>query len=444
MSTKIMDLNRFDINAPGVDLGDNLRAMLKRRNATFGAGSVLFYNRPILVASAKGAWMTDSDGNRYLDLYNNVPCVGHSNEHVAAAMARQAATLSTNTRYLYETIHSYAERLLATFPAPLTNVTFTCTGSESNDLALQIAAANTGGTGIIVTENAYHGNTTAVLAASPSSYKGKLVPANVRTVPAPESFRSQDPDPGATFAAKVEAAIADMKKHGIQFSALLFDSMFTSDGILPGPVGFLRPAVEIARRYGGIVIVDEVQPGFGRTGKGYWNFARHGIIPDLVTLGKPMGNGFPLGGVITRPDLLATFNRDTAYFNTFGGNALAGAVGLAVLEELESKHLIENADRVGTYIREQLTALAVQYPQVGDVRGAGLFIGAEFRHPGTRDPDAAIVTRLVNRLKEHGVLIGATGPFANTMRVRPSLCLSFADADYFLAQLKISLSEVVV
>ncbi|MDR2674592.1 MAG: aminotransferase class III-fold pyridoxal phosphate-dependent enzyme [Opitutaceae bacterium] len=437
--TKIMDLNRFDPSAPSDRLGERLKRMLARRFATFGGNSILFYKRPVEMVSAKGAWMFDAEGKKYLDLYNNVPCVGHGNERVAEALFRQALTLNTNTRYLYDNIHTYAERLLATCPAPLSNVVFTCSGSESNDLALQIVRAATGGSGFIVTENAYHGNTSAVHELSPSSCKGRRPPPHVRLVPPPESHRSGDGDPAGTLASNMERAIEDFKKNNIKFAGALLDSIFASDGILGGPAGLLKPALDVIHRHGGLLIIDEVQPGFGRAGKGHWNFARHGIVPDLVTMGKPMGNGFPIGGVATRPDLLEKFNRETAYFNTFGGSTLAAAAGLAVLDELEAERMIENADRQGEYLMGRLRELARTHTRIGDVRGAGLFIGVEFSKPGTREPDRESVTRLVNDLKEQGVLIGASGPFANVMRVRPPLCLSRDDADYFIGKLKTAL-----
>ncbi|MDR1789790.1 MAG: aspartate aminotransferase family protein [Opitutaceae bacterium] len=445
-TTPILNLNRFDASAPGLDAA-TLR-MVRRREAAFGPNSVLFYKKPIVVASASGAWMTDTDGNRYLDLYNNVPCVGHSNQHVANAICNQSRILSTNTRYLYETIHDYAEKLLATFPNPLRNITFTCTGSEANDLALQIVRACTGGEGIIITENAYHGNTTAVAACSPSAWRtGAPPPANIRRVPAPERFRSADPDPGATFSKNIELAINDFRANGLKPAALLVDTYFTSDGLLDGPAGFLAPAFETARKHGLLVIGDEVQPGFGRTGV-MWNFLRHNAIPDLVTLGKPMGNGFPMGGVVVRPDLLDRFTREISYFNTFGGNALAGATGLAVLEELQGRQLVANAAKTGAYLKKRLAELAKQHPCIGDVRGAGLFVGVEFVKTQDklpqwdgRQPDAAIVTRLVNRLKELGVLIGASGPFANVIRARPPLCLTETEADFFVGKLAQALDE---
>ena len=245
---------------------------------------------------AEGVWMFDADGRRYLDAYNNVASVGHCHPRVVEAIASQTATLNTNTRYLYDNIHDYAERLLATFPVSLSNVVFTCTGSESNDYALRLTKSFTGGTGFVVTETAYHGNTEAVTEVSPSSFKTRIVPPHVRTVPAPEPTGIRRTMSARSFAEDVAKAIADLERNGVKFAGLLVDSIFSSDGIYADPPGFLREAVDVVHEAGGLFISDEVQPGFGRTGTGMWGFQRHGVEPGIVTMGKPMGNGFPVEG----------------------------------------------------------------------------------------------------------------------------------------------------
>jgi len=437
---QILALNRFDArHAEG--LGVELESLIARRQATFGASSVLVYERPIRMVRAEGVWMFDADGRRYLDVYNNVASVGHCHPRVVNAIAEQAATLNTNTRYLYDNVHDYAERLLATFPRPLANIVFTCTGSESNDLALRLTNDFTGGTGFVVTETAYHGNTEAVTAVSPSSFKTRTVPPHVRTVPPPDSYRHPTNDVGSRFAEDVTSAIADLERNGVKFGGLLIDSIFSSDGIYPDPAGFLQRAVEVVHGAGGLVISDEVQPGFGRTGAGMWGFARHGVEPDIVTMGKPMGNGFPVGGVVTRPEILEPFCATTGYFNTFGGNPVAAAAGLAVLDVIEDEGLIGNANQIGGHLRAGLRELAGRHPGIGDVRSAGLFIGIEFSLPGTTDPDAAAASYAINALKERGVLIGAAGAYGNVLKVRPPLCFSRDNADLFLETLDAVLSE---
>jgi 4-aminobutyrate aminotransferase-like enzyme len=437
---QILALNRFDgRHAEG--LGAELESLVARRQSTFGASSVLVYERPIRMVRAEGVWMFDADGRRYLDVYNNVASVGHCHPRVVEAIARQAATLNTNTRYLYDNVHDYAERLLKTFPDRLSNIVFTCTGSESNDLALRLVNAFTGGTGFVVTETAYHGNTEAVTAVSPSSFKSRSVPPHVRTVPAPDTYRHPTNDVGARFAEDVALAIADLERNGVKFGGLLVDSIFSSDGIYADPAGFLQRAVEVVHDSGGLFISDEVQPGFGRTGAGMWGFARHGVEPDLVTMGKPMGNGFPVGGVVTRPEILEPFCATTGYFNTFGGNPVAAAAGLAVLDVIEDEGLIENAREIGCYLRAGLKDIADRHPGIGDVRSAGLFIGIEFSQPGTTDPDPAAAAEAINDLKERGVLIGAAGAYGNVLKVRPPLCFSRGNADLFLETLDSVLAD---
>jgi 4-aminobutyrate aminotransferase-like enzyme len=390
---------------------------------------------------AEGVWMFDADGRRYLDVYNNVASVGHCHPRVVEAIAKQTATLNTNTRYLYDNIHDYAERLLKTFPARLSNIVFTCTGSESNDFALRLVKSFTGGAGFVVTETAYHGNTEAVTEVSPSSFKTRTVPPHVRTVPAPDQYRHRTDHVGARFAADVAKAVADLERNGMKFAGLLVDSIFSSDGIYADPPGFLREAVDVVHEAGGLFISDEVQPGFGRTGTAMWGFQRHGVEPDIVTMGKPMGNGFPVGGVVTRPEILESLCETTGYFNTYGGNPVAAAAGLAVLDVIEDEGLIENANRIGGYVRAGLEEISGRHQSIGDVRSAGLFIGIEFSLPGTTDPDAATASYAINALKEHGVLIGAAGAYGNVLKVRPPLCFSRDNADLFLETLDAVLSD---
>ena len=437
---QILALNRFDARH-AEDLNAGLDSLIARRQATFGASSVLVYQRPIRMVRAEGVWMFDADGRRYLDVYNNVASVGHCHPRVVEAIAKQAATLNTNTRYLYDTVHDYAERLLKTFPARLSNIVFTCTGSESNDFALRLTKSFTGGAGFVVTETAYHGNTEAVTEVSPASFKTRSVPPHVRTVPAPDPYRDPTNDVGVRFAEDVAKAVADLARNGVKFGGLLVDSIFSSDGIYADPAGFLKQAVDVVHKAGGLFISDEVQPGFGRTGTAMWGFQRHSVEPDIVTMGKPMGNGFPVGGVVTRPEILEALCETTGYFNTFGGNPVAAAAGLAVLDVIEDEGLIENAREIGGYFRAGLHEIAGRHPSIGDVRGAGLFIGIEFSLPGTTEPDPAAASYAINALKERGVLIGATGVYGNVLKVRPPLCFARDNADLFLETLDAVLSD---
>ena len=430
-SRQILALNAFDASR-AADLPSATAELVARRKATFGPTSVLFYDRPLHFVSAEGVWLTEADGERYLDVYNNVPSVGHCNARVVAAIAEQAAALNIHTRYLYDVVHTYAERLLATFPAGLDKVAFTCTGSESNDLALRIATEATGKRGFVVTETAYHGNTSAVMDVSPSSRPGKPLAPHVRAIPAPIG----GPDVGARFASDLAAAIASLEESGFGFAGLLVDTIFSSDGVAADPAGFLAEAVEVARRAGGLFIADEVQPGFGRTGAAMWGFARHGVVPDVVTMGKPMGNGIPIGGVVSRVELMEGFARSAGYFNTFGGNPVAAAAGLAVISEIEERGLVAHAADVGGHLLSGLGALAQRYPEIGDVRGAGLYLGVEFVNDReTRDPAPEIASHVINALRDRRILIGAAGRYGNVLKVRPPLVFERAHADILIESL---------
>ena len=441
---EILALNAFDRNADTVLAPDDLQAV-RRRLRNFGPNAVLFYREPIRMVRAAQVWMFDAAGRRYLDLYNNVPSVGHCHPRVVEAASRQMATLNINTRYLNDSVDAYAERLLATFPDPIDQLALTCTGSEANDLALRIAQTATGGTGVVVSEGAYHGNTAAVTAVSPSSRPGRPLAAHVRTIPAPETTRNPGNDLGSRFAATMEAAIDDLERHGIRFSAFLADSIFSSDGVYADPPGFLSGAVDVVRRRGGLFIADEVQPGFGRTGASLWGFARHGVVPDIVTMGKPMGNGFPMGGLATRPDLLASLMDEVKYFNTFGGSPVAAAAGMAVLDVIEGEGLMDNALDVGDYLLEGLRALANRHAAIGDVRGAGLFIGLELvRDRVSKEPAPDLALAAINSLREHSILIGAAGLYGNVLKIRPPLCFSREHADMMLTATDAVLSELPV
>lgn len=439
---QILALNAFDMDAAN-SLPESVKYMVEQRSRLFGAASVLFYENPLEVVRGEGAYLYGANGDAYLDVYNNVPSVGHCHPHVVKAVSEQLGKVNTHTRYLHRLVHGYAETLLATFPAPLTNISFTCTGSESNDLALRLASSFTGARGFIVTETAYHGNTAAVTDVSPVSFKDRHVPPHVRVVPAPDSYRIPADQLGARFAADIAAAIADLNKSGYGFAALLVDSIFSSDGVYSDPPGFLAPAVEAVREAGGLFISDEVQPGFGRTGT-MWGFQRHGIVPDIVTMGKPMGNGFPMGGVVTRPEILSSFCSRVGYFNTFGGSPAAAAAGLAVLEVIEREKLMANAQAMGTLMREGLRIIAALYPVIGDVRGAGLFNSVELvGDAAAKTPDPVLATALINALKQRKVLIGAAGPHGNILKIRPPLCFTQANVGTFLNAVEDSLKAVL-
>jgi 4-aminobutyrate aminotransferase-like enzyme len=413
-------------------------ALIARREKALGGAYRLFYDKPLHFVRGEGVWLFDPEGHRYLDAYNNVASVGHCRPEVVEAIARQAAVLNTHSRYLHEGVVAYAEQLLTEFPPELDNVMFTCTGSEANDLALRIARAVTGGQGLIVTKFAYHGVTAAIAEASPSLGSGNPIGEEVWRVPAPLSAKF-GAEIGAKFAEGVERALGDMKRKGVKPAALLVDTIFSSDGIYADPPGFLKAAETAIRASGGLFIADEVQAGFGRTGSAMWGFQRHGLTPDLVTMGKPMGNGHPIAGVAARSDLTAAFGRAVRYFNTFGGNPVSCAAGAAVLDVIRRERLVEKSATVGRLIRARLAGLALRRRQLGEVRGDGLFVGVDLVRDGAPAPEYAI--RVVNRMRALGVLVSATGPLGSTLKIRPPLVFGEQHVDILIDALDEALDD---
>jgi 4-aminobutyrate aminotransferase-like enzyme len=431
----MLALNAFNPSSAG-QFDPVVRSLIERRSNVFGKAVPLFYEQPVNVVRAEGVWLYDHEDRPYLDAYNNVPSVGHCHPRVVEAISRQASQLNTHTRYLSEVVCAYAERLFATFPKYFTNLLFTTSGTESVDLAMRFARYFTGGTGFIVTRFAYHGHSTAVSEITPAFGPGVPLGAHVRTIPAPDSYRG-DEDVSASFAASVEEAIADMSRHGIRFAGMIADSIFSSDGLFPGKPGFLRAAVDVVKRAGGVYIADEVQPGFGRTGAGMWGFQRHEIEPDLVVLGKPMGNGMPIGAVVTTPELMASFSARSGYFNTFGGNTVCCAAASAVLHVIEEENLIKHSAEVGLYLKKGFENLKKEHSTIGDVRGAGLFAGIEFIDPSHGNlPDTNEALRIVNGLRQRRILISTCGMAGNILKIRPPLPFTTEHCDQLLDGVK--------
>ena len=427
----------------GVALDPAASELLARRERVLGAPYRLFYREPVHVVRGAGAHLFGPDGEDYLDAYNNVPAVGHANPRVQAAIAAQAAQLNTHTRYLTDGIVDYAERLTARFPSPLDQAIFACTGSEAVDLALRIARTRTGAEGIIATRNAYHGTTAAAAEISPSLGPDNPIPDRVILIDAPDPLREPVAGAADAFAARVRAAIAEFAARGIGFAGMIVDSVLTSDGLRLDPAGFLARAAAEVRAAGGIVIADEVQPGFGRTGE-WWGFLRHGTaaepyVPDLAVLGKPMGNGIPISAVIGSAELFDAFGAGVRYFNTFGGNPVSIAAAAAVLDEIEDRALLAHASAVGGRLVDGLRSIADDVnarggaSRIADVRGAGLFIAVEHVRPDeVRTPDPAAALAVVNGLRERRILVSASGTGENVLKIRPPLVFDDRDADRFL------------
>ncbi|WP_444460928.1 aminotransferase class III-fold pyridoxal phosphate-dependent enzyme [Rhodobacter capsulatus] len=401
--------------------------LLARRTRLLGPNVPTFYERPLQIVRGEGVWLFDDTGRRYLDCYNNVAHVGHCHPRVVAAIAAQASVLNTHTRYLHEGILTYGERLTAKFSHDLSQMLMTCTGSEANDVALRMAQAMTGKTGLIATDNTYHGNTTAVAHLSTRRPPIGGYPPHIRRVPAPDSLAplggSLAAQPQA-FAEGVARAIAELEAAGHGFAGIMLCPIFANEGTPGIGPGFLDPTVEVVRRAGGLILCDEVQPGFGRVGTHWWGHDFLGFAPDVVTLGKPMGNGHPVAAVIARPEVMAAFRNAFGYFNTFAGNPVSCAAASAVLDVIEDEGLVENAREVGAYALGLLREL--RHPLIADTRGFGLFFGIEFARDG--QPETEFCGRVVEATKDAGLLLGRVGRGQHILKMRPPMPFSRANA----------------
>ena len=434
--SNIMDSNSYSPDHP-VDPATG--SLIAARDRMLGPSYRLFYDQPVHLVRGEGTRLYDVDGACFLDAYNNVACVGHCHPHVVEAVTRQLATLNTHTRYLHRGIVDYSERLLATFPDAVNQVVYACTGSEVNDLALRVAEMHTGERGVVITTDAYHGNTAAATAISPSIGGADSVGPHVRLVAPPDSYRVPQGELGSRFTADVTAAIADLGNAGIGLSCLIVDTIFSSDGIYPDP-SVLAPAVAAVHRAGGVFIADEVQPGFARTGEAMWGFMRHGVLPDIVTMGKPMGNGMPISAMAVQSGVLAAFANDVPYFNTFGGNPVTMAAAAAVLDVIEDEKLMSNAAEIGGLLRAELATLTAAHPRIGEVRGTGLYIGVEVI-TDTGAPDRTGAKALVNGMRERRVLISVCGHDGSVLKIRPPLVFSSSDVDWFCTEFESALAS---
>ena len=425
---------------------DSLKNLLQRRQRLMGSAYRLFYDQPLHIVSGEGVWLYDSDGKKYLDVYNNVPHVGHCHPRVVEAICKQAQKLNTHTRYLHELVLDYADRLTARFPGGLDVAMFACTGTEANELALRLARAKTGATGMIVTEHAYHGTSWAISQITTCYGSSENRGDNIVTVPTPDSYRglyANDEQAADKYAAHLDTAIETLAERGLRPAAFIVDTIFSNEGLPTVPEGYLGKAVDIVRRAGGLFIADEVQPGFGRLGTHFWGFERHGVKPDIATMGKPMGNGYPISAVVTSAGVVDAFTKHSHYFNTFGGTPVACAAALAVLDVIEQQDLQANALETGNYILEGLKELATDQTLIGDIRGSGMFIGIDLvRDRSSREPATAETGKAVNLLRQEGVLIGSTGRYDNILKIRPPMVFSTENADLLLQKIKTVLEEI--
>ncbi|QBD78039.1 aminotransferase class III-fold pyridoxal phosphate-dependent enzyme [Ktedonosporobacter rubrisoli] len=423
--------------------------ILAIRQKHIGSNLSISYHQPLHIVRGYRQYLYTDTGRHYLDAVNNVAHVGHNHPHVVQAGQRQMAILNTNTRYLHENLVRYAERLCAMLPPELSVCYFVCSGSEANELALRLARAHSRQKDIIVVDTAYHGNTTTLIDISPYKFDGPGgtgAPPYVHVVPLPDSYRGlyrgNQPQAGERYARHIAEVIARMQQQEKGPAAFICESIGGCAGQVVLPEGYLQAAYQHVRQAGGVCIADEVQTGFGRAGSHFWAFETQGVVPDIVTMGKPIGNGHPLGAVVTTQEIAATFDNGMEYFNTFGGNPVSCAIGMAVLDVIEQEQLQENARKTGAYLLQGLRELQGRHPLIGDVRGLGLFIGVELvLNRETLEPAAEQAAYIANRMRDHGILISTDGPLHNALKIKPPIVFDEANADLLIAALDKILGE---
>ncbi|KTD79388.1 aminotransferase class III-fold pyridoxal phosphate-dependent enzyme [Legionella waltersii] len=398
----------------------------EKRRQYIGKNVGLSYQEPLQFVRGEGPYLYDQNGCKYLDGVNNVCHVGHCHPYVVKSGQRQMALLNTNTRYLHELLVNYAEKLLEKFPAPLEVCFFVSSGSEANELALRLARTHTGRRNLVVMDHAYHGNTTTLIDISPYKFNGKGghgKPDFVRVMPMPDPLRHRH--------LTVDEQLFDQS-----IAAFIAEPFLSCGGQVELPQGYLQAAYDQTRKVGGVCIADEVQIGFGRVGSHFWGFETQGVVPDIVTMGKPIGNGHPIGAVVTTRAIADSFSNGMEYFSTFGGNPVSCAIGLAVLEVIEQENLQTNAYDIGNYLKSRFNNLKSQYPVIGDVRGRGLFLGIELvTDSQSLNPNPELAERIVNDMKEKRVLLSTDGPHHNVIKFKPPMVFSRRDADFLIKQL---------
>ncbi len=415
---------------------------LERRDAAMGRGAMSFYEEPIELVRGEGIWLFDAAGKKYMDIYNNVPVAGHCHPRIVEAMQHQASTLNTHSRYVNDAVLAYSERLMAHHAEPLTSLVMGCSGSEALEVAVQMARAATGGQALLISNATYHGNTTEIrrLTFGPfePDYKRVSFPQTYR----PLAEGASEEELLALHLAEIERAINELESAGIPLAGMLFCPIFANEGLPNVPKGFLSQAAARVREAGGLVILDEVQAGFGRTGQ-WWGYEVMDCPPDIVTMGKPMGAGIPLSGTGTSNAIASTFHEKCFYFNTTASSPLQAAVGSAVLDVIEDEQLVERSAEVGAFLRGELMPFADRYERVGDVRGHGLFVGIEWvsdREKRVADQPGA--KAFVERMKAKGFLMGAAGQHGNVLKLRPPLVFEKEHAESLLSALDETMQEM--
>lgn len=424
---------------------ENSPGLLQRREATLGRHTPLFYDTPIELVSGRGVMLKSADGKRYLDAYNNVPHVGHGHPAVANAVAQQMRKLALHTRYLNPRVVDYAEALLARFAPELDRIAFGNSGSDANEVAIRVARMHTGSTGLLVSDHSYHGATLTLAQATTALKVSEPLGDNIRTLRIPDATglsAEAEAELRETALRSVDDSISSLQAAGHGIAAVLIDGLFSTEGLVKPPTGYVEGLITRVRKAGGLYISDEVQSGFGRTGANMWGYEMFTPIPDIVTMGKPMGNGHPIGGAVLRADLLEEFGAANLYFNTFAGNPVSAAAGHAVLNVMADEQLQGRAMEVGAHLQKQLTAALRSNPRVESVRGTGLFVGLRFVDPESGEASGPTAKRVVEDVKSKGVLISRVGRHDEVLKIRPPLAFEHKHAEILLSKLLASIDQL--
>lgn len=423
---------------PAAALNTEKPSLLERRRNTLGTHTPLFYDTPLELVGGKGVWLRSASGKRYLDAYNNVPHVGHAHPAVANAVSQQMRKLALNTRYLNDRVVEYAEALLATFQPTLDRVSFGNSGSEANELAIRMARFRSGHTGLIMSDYSYHGTTLTLAQATTGLATSEPMGDNVRTIRIPDATgmsAAESEQLRKQALSEVDAVIQSLQEVGFGVAAVLFDPLFSTEGLVKVPSGYIEGLVKRVKGAGGLYIADEVQSGFGRIGRLMWGHELFDAVPDIVTMGKPMGNGHPLGATVMGEDLLESFGAENMFFNTFAGNPVSSAAGHAVLRVMEDEQLLPRAASNGALLKRELSNELAGNSRIDEVRGDGLFAGMRFTDPETGEADPATAKRVVEAMYQNGVLISRVGRNEEVLKIRPPLAFEHRDAEILVAKL---------
>tara|TARA_B100000401_G_scaffold423399_1_gene351247 strand:+ start:24 stop:1436 length:1413 start_codon:yes stop_codon:yes gene_type:complete len=429
----------------GLDKSNSPEELIKHRKNHLGKSLKLHYDEPLYIVRGEGVYLMDNNGRKYLDTVNNVAHVGHENESVVEKGKSQMSILNTNSRYLHKNINELSKELLKTLPSKLSVVHFVNSGSEANELAIRMMKSHTGQSDIIVSEHGYHGNTNICVDISSYKFDGKGgsgAPENTHVIPIPNNFRGKyrGANSGKKYVMEVEKCIKKIKSKKRGLGGFIIEPILSCGGQVELPKGFLKDTYNLVRKNGGVCISDEVQVGCGRLGKSFWGFEIHNVVPDIITIGKPLGNGHPIGAVVCSKQIAESFANGMEFFNTFGGNPVSCCIGTEVLRFVKKEKLQENSKYIGEYLKGELNKLSKKFKIIGDIRGQGLFLGIEFVD-SEMNPLKEETVYIVNRLKKFGILSSVDGPENNVIKIKPPLTFNKHNCDMFILYLHKILSE---